>query len=281
MMKKFWKNFAQDFINFEITQVGAQHAFYLILAIFPFLIFLLNVLSFTSLGSLTFIEDIFQLVPDETSQLVKPVILDIVLNKSTTLLSLSLLLTLWSGSTGINSLLHGIRKMFQVNSKDISIIKQRIYSVFYLLLFVLIIILLLVTQVFGDKIFELILSFIGDYKWLRNIYKFITTMIPFLLMVIVFSILYYTNSASKRKARIDFTTALYGGLITTFGLLFISFGFNYYVNHFASYAKTYGSLGGFIVLMIWLWLTSIVILIGALCAKNIYLIHNPTTQQTN
>jgi membrane protein len=85
---------------------------------------------------------------------------------------------------------------------------------------------------------------------------------PALLLVVAFGLaVIYRYGPNRREARWRWITA--GSAIAAFSWLVVSFAFSWYAGHFGSYNATYGSLGAIIGFMMWIWLSAIVILVGA------------------
>ena len=63
---------------------------------------------------------------------------------------------------------------------------------------------------------------------------------------------------------VPFKTVLPGALVTGVLWIITSFGFSFYVSNFGNYSAVYGSLGGIIILMIWFYLTGIILIVGAI-----------------
>ena len=99
----------------DLASMSAQIAYYLILAFFPFLIFLINVLSFTSLSSELLLNNFIAFLPKETGVLVKDILVRTVQAKSTTLLFFGILTSLWAGSRGIAAIIRGLNKSYEVD----------------------------------------------------------------------------------------------------------------------------------------------------------------------
>ncbi len=81
-------------------------------------------------------------------------------------------------------------------------------------------------------------------------------------MIITFTFLYKFAPAFPKGSRTSFIKALPGSIFTTLGWIGSSVLFSFYVNNFGEYAVTYGSLGGIIVFLIWLFISSIIIVLG-------------------
>ena len=85
---------------------------------------------------------------------------------------------------------------------------------------------------------------------------------PLMLVVLAVALgLIYRYGPSRTAARWSWVS--WGGGVAAIGWVLVSIGFSYYVANFGSYNKTYGSLGAVIGFMTWIWISSMVILMGA------------------
>lgn len=246
----------------EVMSVGAQLAYYLMLSFFPFLIFLLNIAAFTPLGQEGVMNELFSVLPHETSALLSPIVSDIISSRSAGLLSISLILALWSGSTGINALILSMGKAFDIENAHALWIK-RILSVLYTIMLAVLILLVVGGPIFGDAIIHFVNTHFFEMRGLTTIIGLIVRIVPFVLMVIAFVIMYKWGPGFPENRRITIKEAFIGAMAATFLFVVISFGFSFYVNNFGNYANTYGTLGGVIVLLVWLYLGSVTIMMGA------------------
>lgn len=101
----------------RVTGLSAQITYYMLLAIFPFLIFLLNLLIFFDIDQEILMNTIIQLIPEQSSSLVFSIVNEVVSNSGVTLLSIGMLTTLWSASKGVNALITGLNKAYDVEEK--------------------------------------------------------------------------------------------------------------------------------------------------------------------
>jgi membrane protein len=81
-------------------------------------------------------------------------------------------------------------------------------------------------------------------------------------MILIFSLMYRFIPSIRNGRKINLKHAIPGAVFTTLGWIVTSSIFSYYVNNFGNYSKTYGSLGGIVILLIWLYLSSIIIILG-------------------
>jgi membrane protein len=245
----------------EITAVGAQLTYFLILSIFPFLIFFLNILSYTSIAEEEILNNLLIVLPLETQILLKGIIKEIVSSRSETLLSLGIILTIWTGSLGITAIIRAVNKAYNVKKKRPYWRLKGIAIIFTIILAILLIIVLSML-VFGEVIGNKIFAWFGATYLFYHIWEFLRIIIPLISMIIIFALLYKLSPTPEEGLNISFNQTLPGAVFATIGWILASMVFSYYVNNFGNYSKTYGSLGGIIILLVWLYITSIMIVLG-------------------
>lgn len=246
----------------KVPQAGAMLAYHLFMSIFPFLIFFLNVLSFTPLLQGDVIADMMSFIPDDAASIVQPIITDLVESRSGALLSASLIVALWSGSNALNQIILIMNSAYDITESR-SFVKRRILAILYTVLLAVLLIMMLLGPVFGDTILQGLFSIIGEQDWLLSIWGWVKQLIPLAALIIGFALLYRFGPAFPKDSPVKFTDSLIGAAVAAIGWLAASLGFSYYVNNFGNYSNTYGSLAGIIILLIWLYLSSVIILIGA------------------
>lgn len=255
---EFIRRFGED----DVPKTSAQLAYHLLMSFFPLLIFLISILSFTALDSANVLDNILGALPEEAEALIGPVLMDVISNRSGAILSISLILALWSGSNGINNFIKSMDSAFDMKSNR-NFFHQRGLAVLFTILLVVIIILTFLLQVFGGQILALIQRYIIDSTLVNTLWGIGQTLIPLVVMIISFALFYMFGPDYPKGYRLRFKHALLGGVFTGIGWTVISFLFSFYVNNFGNYSNTYGSLGGIIILMLWFFISSIIIMLGA------------------
>lgn len=241
----------------EVPALGAQLTYYLILAFFPFLIFVISLLSFTDISASEVIDSMARMMPDLSSRAVADAFGEIQRSRSGSVLSIGLLAALWSASNGISAVMKALNKAYDVEesrplwkAKGISVLFTLVLAIVVLFTFVL----LIFGKIVGASVYKFV-HFPGNFDLLWGLIQYA---IPLVTIAVVFVLLYrYTPNL-----RLTFSEVLPGGLFATAVWVAASLLFSYYVNHFGSYTKTYGSIGGIIVLLTWLYLSSIVMILG-------------------
>lgn len=245
----------------ELIALSSQLSYSFVLAFFPFLIFLMTVIGFLRLDSQQVLIFLETLLPDEIYILIQNIVKYIIDSREGSLLSLSLFLSIWSSSAGFRAVMRGLNKAYNVVDTR-NYIAKIVLSIIYTIGLVLMLVLMLILVVFGGVLGDLFVKFFVDYidvnivlnSWYIIRYSFIIV-----LMVSVFAVIYYYVPVVKNKR---VSNVLPGAIFTTIGWIVVSMGFTYYVNNLSNYSTLYGSIGTVIVLMIWLFLTSMMILLG-------------------
>ena len=255
---EYIRYFFRKFNYSEINSKAAEMSFYLLLSIFPFLIFTISIIvyipTFHLNKSILIIKNV---IPESAFNIILSIINSAIENKSLGFLIFSFIFTLWTSSRGIRSLIRWMNKSYKVQETR-SFFKVCIISfIFTVSILVLIfssIILLIYGELIGYFIFNLIgLNSIFIYIW--NILRYIVGVST--LIIILINLYKYTPNKN-----IKIKDVIPGAIIATLVWLIISFFYSYYTNNYSNYEVIYGSIGGIIVLMTWLYLSSWSILIG-------------------
>ncbi len=247
----------QSIAEDDLAGFSAELTYYLVLAIFPFLIFLINVLSFTDLGGQALILDFTQYLPGDIARIISTVISETVEARSGTVLALAIVGTLWSSTKGSRSIIKGLNRVYNVEERR-SLPKLYLASLVYVLVLSLIIILSIILLVFGEVIAQAIFNFFGLADNFFTLWTFMQYGISIFMIFITFMFLY----KHAPNIKVSFKQVWKGSLFALFGWIIVSRGFAFYVNNFADYQVVYGSIGGMIVFLLWLYFSSMVILLG-------------------
>lgn len=242
----------------DVSSLGAQLSYYLILSVFPFLIFLITLLDYTQLTQQHTIDELSILLPESAFIIVREILLEVAAVDNVTLLSLGILGTVWTASRGTNALIKAINRSYGIRESR-SFIKLNAIGVLSTFALALVIIFSLSLLVFGQYIGSLAFQSIGMEEFFYTVWPLIRFGIPLFIIFCMFSLLYLY--APNRPLR--FRNIYPGAIFATLAWLTASLSFSYYVNNFGNFSRTYGSLGGIIVFLVWLYISSSVTLIGA------------------
>lgn len=247
-----------DRYNDDEAYVLASHMTYSWLsAFFPFLIFILTLIGMTSLDKDLIARELVLNLPKDAENLVYTTIEHIMSVRNPGLLSFSVIISLWSASSGIKAIIHGLNKAYNVLECR-KYIKLQGMAIFYTILLATLIISAFILLVFGEQLglylyYKFNLSFNFRLVW------GIVRILGMIVAMIVTFILMYKFSTCKPLNTMD---VLYGSIFSTVGWIIVSYIFSLYVDNFANYANIYGSIAGIFIMLTWLNLISTIILYG-------------------
>jgi membrane protein len=235
-------------------------AFNLLMALLPATIFFFTLIPFIPIPN--FQQELLRLfesiIPVNAYNLMESTIVDIVTNKSGSLLLLMFFATVIFSTNGIHAVIHA----FVVTSHSFqsrSWINQRKISIIILLIGIVMIGIAGTLIIFGKiAIIRLVELGILEKSIVISLLVFLKWIVVVLLLFLAISFLYYLAPA-KRK---DFRFITPGATLATLLFIITSLGFSAYVNNLAPYNKLYGWIGTLMVILLWLYLNSIAILIG-------------------
>jgi len=241
-----------------LTSRAGGVAFSFFMALFPFALFILTLIPYIPIEGFQegFMQFIGQALPPKTSESVDVVLQDIANNKYGGLLSFGFVLSMFLMTNGINSLFGGFEYTYH-KLQTRSIIRQ--YIVSFAVSLVLALLLLLTVAViiyFGIAIHNLKeKGYVSDDLFWIEVGRYV---IVFAMLFTTIGLFYFFGTKEGRV--ISFFSP--GAILTTL-LIVINFKiFGIYVKKFAQYNELYGSIGTLLVLMLFIWLNSIILLLG-------------------
>ena len=245
----------------NVTAIGAQLSYYLVLSIFPFIIFFLNILSYTPIAREDVLHSIIILMPLDTQRIVSSLLIETINTSNAPLLSVSAITGIWAASKGIMALIRVLNKAYDVEETR-PYLELRLLAIVFTLALLALLTIVLLTLVFGEVLGNKLFDFLGITQNFILFWQYFRIIISLLFMILIFTLMYRYIPSIRNGRRINFKHAIPGAVFTTLGWIVTSSIFSYYVNNFGNYSKTYGSLGGIVILLIWLYLSSIIIILG-------------------
>lgn len=248
-----WKRVNRD----EVMGMAAQLAYFFLLSLFPFLIFLVTLIGYLPLSQDDVINVIRQYAPEETIRLIETNLSGIMNRQNSGLLSFGVIGTIWSASNGINAIIRALNKAYDVKENR-SFFVARLMAILLTFAMLVVIIVTLLLPVFGRMIGLFIFKQLGLSSAFFDIWNAIRWILSFGIIVIVLTCLYLFAPNKRLKVK----EVLAGAIFATIGWQLVSLVFSFYVDNFGNFSNTYGSIGGIIVLMIWFYLTAVMIILG-------------------
>ncbi|MFC4388868.1 YihY/virulence factor BrkB family protein [Gracilibacillus marinus] len=253
----FFKDLFKRIGDDDVSGLAAQLSYFFLLSLFPFMIFLVTLVAYLPFSDLDMINFISRYAPEEIVTMIDENISQIMDGRNGGLLSIGIIGTLWSASNGINALMRAFNHAYNIDEKR-SFVVARGISILLTIAMVFVIIIALLLPVFGRAIGEYLFSFIGLSEDFISVWGTLRWVISSVIFFIVLSALYLL-APSKR---VYFKHVYIGAIFATVFWQLTSLAFSFYVSSFSNYSATYGSLGGVIILMLWFYLSAMIIIIG-------------------
>lgn len=248
----------------NVSVFSAQAAFFIILAFFPFIMFLLTLVQYLPIGESVMLRTFTDIMPKAINPYIVLIVSEVYDHATTTITSVTALTALWSASKGFLGLVRGLNSVYGI-SETRNYIKLRLMSAFYTLGFTILLIITLLILVFGRPIYVWVENWHPELINIALVIISFRTAVAMLLLTSYFVLIFLV--IPNRKTRL--LAELPGALIAAAGWLIFSFGFSFYIDHMGGFSSTYGSLTAIILLMLWFYFCMYILFIGA--EFNVYL----------
>ena len=254
--RRVWGEIDDD----EVSDRAAALSYYFLFSLFPALLFLTALLGYLPVEGLqerllAYASDV---LPTDAASTLERTLTEIVGGRRGGLVSIGVLAALWASSNGMASLMSTMNKMWGAKERR-TWWWRRLIAVGLTLGFSGFIIGSLLLLVFGGVIGATVASAFGLGEVFTVAWNAVSIPIVAICALFGIEIVYYAAPAGPREWR--WITP--GAAFALVAWLVMSFGLRFWVGRFADYSATYGSIGGVILLMLWLYLTSFVLLVGA------------------
>lgn len=258
-VRQFLRQFVESFSRNQPLDLAAQLAYYAILSIFPFTMFVLTVVGYIPLHGLDaqVIGAIYDVMPTEAAKLCDTTLHEIIGKQRGWLLWSTLLFAVWTASGGASGLITSLNRAYDV-SETRSVWRVKLRALAVTLAGVLAIVIATSAMLIGPNIVHRLWAFFGLGGAFDRIWGVLRWPVAGVTLMGMVACIYYFLPNVKQKWR--FITP--GSVFAVLAWLASSLGFRLYVSHFPSYAKTYGALGTVVVLLVWLYLSGLMLIIG-------------------
>jgi membrane protein len=258
-VKEFVRQFVASFSRNQPLDLAAQLAYFAVLAIFPFAMFLLTLVGYIPLHGLDrhILDAIYSVMPPEVARMLDSVLHEIVGKQRGWLLVSTLVFALWTASGGVSGLITALNRAYEVTETR-PVWRVKLRALMVTLGGVIAIIVATVAMLIGPELVRRAWSFFGFGGAFDTLWAILRWPVAALALMTMVACMYYFLPNVKQKWR--FITP--GSTVAVVAWLLASFGFKVYVGHFSSYAKTYGALGGVVILLVWLYLSGLMLILG-------------------
>ncbi len=256
LLKRSFRAFLDD----DMLTYAAALSYSALFALFPFLIFLIALLGSLNIQNFFdwLLEQARTALPADSYRLVKSVIDDIQGESGGGLLSFGIVIAIWSASAGVRSVMNAMNVAFGAEERR-PVLRRYIVSLVYTVGLAVLLTASASLMLIGPRTIEWIAAqvhlgseFVTLWTWLR-------WPVIVLLLIVVAALIYYLAPNVDQP----FVLITPGAVAAVIVWILASLGFSFYVSNFGNYNSTYGSLGGIIVLLLYFYISSAVLLFGA------------------
>jgi membrane protein len=253
--------FVEEFLTGTLVNKASSLAYSFMLAIFPATIFMFTLIPYIPIHNFqqNLIDLISLVLPNQkATQFFNSNIVDIIKNQNGKLLSVGFLSALIFATNGVANLMRQFNRSSLVLETR-TWLKRRWIALVLTIYISISLLIAIVIMIAGHTVISFLQAhiFTKHHFWIY-VFAFIRWIIIVTIFFVTVSILYRYGPAHKQRWK--FLNP--GSILATCLAVVTSLGFTYYINHFSSYNKIYGSIGTLIVVMLWLYLNSLIILMG-------------------
>ena len=251
----FWKGLMEG----AITTRASSLAFNFFLAFFPSIIVFFTLIPYIPIEGLqeTLMELLAVVLPPSTNEITFTTLDDIINNPRGGLLSLGFILALYFSTNGINSLIEAFNSSYHIREIR-PLIQQRILSLGLTLLLSVMLIITIGLIIFGTVVVNYLVENAIITSSAADLIIYGKWMVMITMLFFGISILFHLGPSLKSK----WTLFTPGSIFATIFIIITSIGFNYYINNFSQYNKIYGSIGTLMIILLWMYFNSIILLTG-------------------
>jgi membrane protein len=256
VLKRAVKEFNED----DMATYASALAYQMFFSMFPFILFLISLVGFLHLPDFFnwLREQANYVLPAQALEQVNPVIDQLQQNQQGGLLSVGIIVALWSASAAVRSLMTALNMAYDVEEGR-PVWKRLPLSVFYTIGLALMLISAAALMVTGPQFLNWLTSYIGLEQVFITVWTWIRWPVAVILLMLAVAIIYYAAPDVEQ----DFRFITPGSVLAVVVWIAASLGFAFYVQNFGNYNAMYGGIGTIIIMLLYLYISSAVLLFGA------------------
>ena len=252
--------FYKGVLNGAITTRASAISIRMFLALFPALIFLFTLIPFIPVDNFqdVLLSLLYDVIPHKAWEAVESTLIDIITRPRGGLLSFGFVLALFFSTNGINSLIDAFNASYHTMEFR-GIIMQRWVAIVLVFVLSILLIVAISTITIGTNFF----NYLDEEDILKD--RFVIYLIQWIRWVVLVALTYFGISfiyywGPAKRTPFKFFSA--GSSLATLFMMLSNIGFNYYANNLARYNALYGSIGTLLLILLWVYFNSIIVLIG-------------------
>ena len=242
----------------DVARDSAALTYYLLFAIFPLLIFVSTLLGVLELDIASITAVLAPILPSDVVDIIRTYLEYVAANQSRQLLWFSLVFSIWFPMRSTGCLMHSLRKAFGRSAPE-NILLGQLRTLLFTIWMIFVIGLTLALVVVGRRALYFLSGFLPLSETFISVWGYLRFIILGLVMAISLGILYQLALGQRRPLR----EVLPGVGSSLAAWLLLSMAFSYYVENMARYAQMYGSIATIVVVLLWLYMSGQVLILGA------------------
>ncbi len=242
----------------DVARDSAALTYYLLFAIFPLLIFVSTLLGVLELDIASITAVLAPILPSDVVDIIRTYLEYVAANQSRQLLWFSLVFSIWFPMRSTGCLMHSLRKAFGRSAPE-NILLGQLRTLLFTIWMIFVIGLTLALVVVGRRALYFLSGFLPLSETFISVWGYLRFIILGLVMAISLGILYQLALGQRRPLR----EVLPGVGSSLAAWLLLSMAFSYYVENVARYAQLYGSIATIVVVLLWLYMSGQVLILGA------------------
>ena len=271
-MKKYIQELINKIILLDFFGVAAEMAFWFILGLFPFLLFL--TWFFAWLGKKTLVRPILDFIqniaPEDVSGLILDTLNEAMIFKQGTFIAIfGLCITIALSANAIAVIIKGLNRAYNIEESR-SFICTRILSVVMVFINSLMLFLAVNLIVLGKVILNFLIEYSAFSPLSIDIFSIVRWPVSCLALALSAYINYLILPDLKQLDKIRGISVIPGTLFFSIFWIIGSWSFSLYLSNLNAYNKVYGTIGAFAIMMVWLYYTSLIVLIGGEINSRMY-----------
>ena len=242
----------------DVAQQSAALAYYLLFTLFPLLIFVSSLLGLLQIQMEDALELLSSVLPDTVVDLCGTYLSYVSQTATTTMFWFSLVFSIYVPMRAANCLMRSVRRAYGLK-RPVSLVRHYLRVLLFTVVLLLVVIVSLLLMTFGQRLLLYLAGRVPFMAGVIRLWHYLRFLLLALLLFATLGILYALAQDQRQSA-----VAILPGVVCALGgWMVVSVGFSFYVENFAHYSVIYGTLGAVIVLMIWLFLSSVTLIMGA------------------
>lgn len=241
--------------------MAAQIAYYMLLSLVPFLIFVLSIMSQFSFGEALepiLLETMREQMPPEAANFVVDIVVRILPTRSSETTLVSFFFMLWGSSMAVGALITTINRAYNLRPRR-NFLVQKLLSIGLVIMLSAILLLAMAIMLLGPRVTQAMFQFLQLASESSSFWTSIRLPLAALLVLSTMVVLYYYAPEARQRL----VHILPGSVVATVLWLVATSAFRLFVRNFGNYNATYGSLAAVVILLAYFWLTGFIYLLGA------------------